>query len=267
MSKGMAAVLDDLLATLAATPLVSVTALGKRHGGHEVLRGVDLALRRGEIVALLGHSGAGKSTLLRCVGGLEAFQDGALGIHGRPPPQPGSWRRSVGWVFQGLHLPPHLSLGEHLMQMPALVTRPDAAADVRELLARVGLAERFDALPGELTAAQRQRAAIAHALAPEPAVLLCDDLTAADDPEQAGEIGAAVRALACDGLALLLATHDLALARHADRVVFLHEGRVHEAGPSPELLARPRTPELARLLAMHRPRPCRRSAWTGEQFG
>ncbi|MFG6488011.1 ATP-binding cassette domain-containing protein [Roseateles sp. BYS78W] len=258
----MAAVLDDLLATLAATPLVSVAALHKRHGHREVLRGVDLELRRGEVVALLGRGGAGKSTLLRCIAGLEGFHDGTLSLQGRPPPQPGTWRRAVGWVFQGLHLPPDIGLGWHLMQSAALADRPNAAALAHELLARVGLAELFDALPGGLTAAQRQRAALAHALAPGPTVLLCDDLTSADDPEQAGEVGAAARALASDGLALLLATHDPALARHADRIVFLHDGRVLESGPPAELLARPQTPELKRLLATQRPAPHRRSAWS-----
>jgi len=246
---GMAAVLDDLLVALATTPAASVTGLHKRHGDREVLRGVELSLARGEVVALLGAPGSGKSTLLRCLAGVEPFDRGTFSLRGRPPPRPDAWRRSVGWVFQGLPLSPQLSLGQHLMRAPPLVGRADAAAQARELLARVGLAEMFGAPAGTLTAAQRQRVAIAHALATEPAVLLCDDLTDAGDLEQAGEVGAAARSLASDGLSLLLATHDPALARHADRVVILHEGRVQALGAPGELLdPQPRQPAWRRWL-------------------
>lgn len=247
---GMAAVLDDLLVALAAAPAASVTGLHKRRGDREVLRGVDLSLARGEVVALLGAPGSGKSTLLRCLAGVEPFDHGTFRLLGRPPPRLGAWRRSMGWVFQGLPLSPQLSLGQQLMQAPALADRADAAAQARELLARVGLAELFGAPAGALTAAQRQRAAIAHALAPGPAVLLCDDLTDPGDQEQAGEVGAAARSLAGDGLSLLMATHDVALARHADRVVLLHEGRVQASGAPGELLGPPpRQPAWRRWLA------------------
>ena len=247
---GMAAVLDDLLVALATTPAASVAGLHKRHGDREVLRGVDLALAPGEVVALLGAAGSGKSTLLRCLAGVEPFDQGSFSLRGRPPPRPDVWRRSVGWVFQGLPLPSQLSLGQHLAQAPALVDRADAAVQARELLARVGLAELFGAPAGALTAAQRQRVAIAHALAPEPTVLLCDDPTDPGDLEQAGEVGAAARSLASNGLSLLLATHDAALARHADRVVILHEGRVQASGAPGELLGPPsRLPAWWRWLA------------------
>lgn len=228
---GMAAVLDDLLAAAAAVPLVSITALGRRHGNEEVLRGVDLAVQRGEIVAVVGASGAGKSTLLRCVAGLEPFQSGALSVLGRPPPEPAAPRQPVSLVFQGLNLLPELTAGQNVMQAPSLALRPGAAGQARELLARVGMAGAFDALPAELTAAQQQRVVIARALAPEPALLLCDDLTSPSDPEQAGEVGLALQALAADGLAVLLATHDPGLAGAADRVVLLRDGRVHEVAP------------------------------------
>lgn len=233
---GMGEVLDDLLAAVATTPALSVASLSRRHGNREVLRGIDLSLRRGEVVALLGAAGAGKSTLLRCLAATEPFEQGLFSLRGRPPQRLDIWRRSVGWLFQGVPAPHHLGLGQYLMQAPALMGRVDAPLQARELLARVGLAELFGMPLGQLTAAQRQRAAIAHALAPDPSVLLCDDITDPQDPEQAGEVGAAARSLACDGLSLLLATQDPALALHAHRVVILHEGRVQAMGAPAEML-------------------------------
>jgi polar amino acid transport system ATP-binding protein len=246
---GMAAALDDPLAVQAAEPFISIAALSKRYGSQDVLKGFDLQVMPGEVVAVTGASGAGKSTLLRCVYGLEGFQSGAVSLLGRPPPQPGSPHQRVALVFQGLNLLPQLSVGANVMLAPALAQRPDAAGQARELLARVGLAEAFDKPAGALTAAQQQRVVIARALAPEPAVLLCDDLTSPADPELAGEVALVLRALAGDGMAVLVATGDPGLACAADRVVFLHAGRVHEAGPPGALLGAPRTRELRRLLA------------------
>ncbi|RZJ10215.1 MAG: amino acid ABC transporter ATP-binding protein [Rubrivivax sp.] len=242
---GMAALLDNLLAARAATPVVRVAGLRKRHGKHEVLRGLDLELRRGETVALLGCNGAGKSTLLRCVAGLEGFHDGTLTVQGRPPVPPGGRRRAVSLVFQGLNLAPHLSIGANLMASPGLAERPGA---VLEVLARVGLATHFDVLPGGLSPAQQQRVVIARAIVPNPAVLLCDDVTTPDDPAQAGEVGVLLRSLAANGMAVLISTHDLSLAGTADRVVFLHDGQAHESGPSADLLGAPQTRELRRFL-------------------
>ncbi|RZL32481.1 MAG: amino acid ABC transporter ATP-binding protein [Rubrivivax sp.] len=246
----MAAVFeDDPYMVAAAEPLVSVTALYKRYGNQEALCGVDLTLNCGEIVAVIGGRGAGKSTLLRCVAGRERFQSGTVSVQGRPPPEPSAPRQPVNLIFQGLNLLPHLSVGLNLMLAPALAQRPGAAGQARELLARLGMAESFDRLPGQLSPAQRQRVVIARALAPEPVVLLCDDLTSPADREQAGEVGMALRALAGDGLAVLLATDDPGLAGNADRVVFLHEGRVHESGTPKALFGRPRTSALRRFLA------------------
>lgn len=248
---GMAAVLDDDSFTTpeAAAPALSITTLCRRHGNHDVLCGIDLSVMRGEIVAVVGAGGAGKSTLLRCVAGLERFQSGTLSVLGRPALEAGGPRPAVGLAFQGLNLSSRLTVGQNVMEAPALAQRPGAAGQARELLARVGLAEAFDALPGDLTAAQQQRAVIARALAPEPVLLLCDDLTSPADPEQAGEVGLTLQALAADGLAVLVATRDPGLARAADRVVFLHAGRVHEAGPPGVLFDAPRSTALRRFLA------------------
>jgi len=227
-------------------PLVRITSLHKCHGAREVLCGVDLDLMPGEVVAVVGGSGAGKSTLLRCVAGLEGFQAGALSLHGRPLPQGG--HRRVAWLFQGRNLTPQLSVGANVMLAAC------AAGQAREVLARVGLAEQFGAMPAELTAAQQQRVALARAVATEPALLLCDDIASLADPELAGEVAMALRALAYDGLTVLLATPDLAFARSvADRVVFLREGRVLAAAPveAAEPTSGPSTasPTLARRSA------------------
>ena len=206
-------------------PLVRITSLHKRHGAREVLCGVDLDLMPGEVVAVVGGSGAGKSTLLRCVGGLAGFQAGSLTLHGRPIPLGG--HRRVAWLFQGRNLTPQLSVGANVMLAAC------AAGQAREVLARVGLAEQFGAMPAQLSAAQQQRVALARAVATEPALLLCDDIASSADVEVAGEVAMALRALAFDGLAVLLATNDLAFARSvADRVVFLRDGRVLAAAPA-----------------------------------
>lgn len=214
------------------SPLLRIAGLRKRHGAHEVLCGVDLDVMPGEVVAVLGGSGAGKSTLLRCVNGQEGFQAGALTLRGRPLP-PGGHRR-VAWLFQGRGLMPQLSVAANVMQAAC------AASQAREVLARVGLAAQFDTLAGELTDAQQQRVVLARAVAAEPALLLCDDIASSAEPELAGEVAVALRALALDGLAVLLATPDLGFARSvADRVVLLHEGRVQAAASASVRRAQP----------------------------
>ena len=246
---GMAARLDDFHPAPTA-PALRIAALRKSYGEHEVLKGVDLDLMRGEVVALIGASGSGKSTLLRCLNGLERFQQGSLALCGRPAIHEGALRQQVSLIFQGFNLQPQLSVGRNVMLAPPLLGKCSAADDARELLARVGLAEKFDALPGQLSPGQQQRVVIARALAIEPAVLLCDDITMAADLELAGEVGLVVEALAYEGMTLLMATHDLHFVRRvADRVVFMHEGRVHETGAPCDLFGAPRTPEFRRFLS------------------
>lgn len=222
---------------LDVAPLLRIAGLRKRYDHGEVLCGVDLDLMPGEVVAVVGGSGAGKSTLLRCVSGLEGFQAGSLTLRGRPLPL-GGYRR-VAWLFQGLNLTPQLSVAANVMLAGC------AASQAREVLARVGLADQFGAMPAALSAAQQQRVVLARAVATEPTVLLCDDIASSADPELAGEVAVALRAMAFDGLTVLLATPDLAFARSvADRVVLLHEGRVLAAAP-----VEPMQPERGRSTA------------------
>ena len=162
-------------------------------------------------------------------------------------------RQRVGMIFQGFNLFPHLTVGKNVMLAPKLVKQTDAAAgeaQARKLLERVGLAEKYDAYPDQLSGGQQQRVAIARALAMEPAVLLCDEITSALDPELVGEVLRVVESLADEGMTLLMVTHEMSFARKvSDRVIFMHQGCVHEMGPPQELFASPKTPELQQFLA------------------
>ena len=242
-------------------PIVRVRALRKRFGTHEVLQGIDLDVRPGEVIAVIGKSGSGKSTLLRCINGLEEFQEGALQVDGQPLKHGDAramraLRQRVGMIFQSFNLFPHLTVGRNVMLAPTLVKARDAAAaeaQARQLLARVGLAEKFDAWPDQLSGGQQQRVAIARALAMEPSVMLCDEITSALDPELVGEVLKVVESLADDGMTLLMVTHEMNFARKvSDRVVFMHAGRIHEMGPPAQLFGAPQTPELQQFLsALH----------------
>ena len=244
-----------------ARPLVEIEALRKRYGDNEVLKGVDLAVQPGEVIALIGKSGSGKSTLLRCINGLEHFDEGQLAVDGQPLLHGNAaamrgLRQRVGMIFQSFNLFPHLSVGRNVMLAPTLVKQRDtraAQAQAERLLARVGLAEKFDAYPDQLSGGQQQRVAIARALAMEPAVLLCDEITSALDPELVGEVLRVVESLADEGMTLLMVTHEMNFARRvADRVVFMHAGRVHEVGTPDAMFGDPRTPELQQFLgALH----------------
>ncbi len=239
-------------------PIVDIAALRKSFGANEVLKGIDLQVAPGEVTALIGKSGSGKSTLLRCINGLETFESGALTVDGQPllhdnPAAMRALRQRVGMIFQSFNLFPHLSVGRNVMLAPTLVKKKggeQAQAQARQLLARVGLAEKFDAMPDQLSGGQQQRVAIARALAMEPGVLLCDEITSALDPELVGEVLRVVEGLADEGMTLLMVTHEMNFARKvSDRVIFMHQGRVHEMGPPEELFARPRTPELQQFLS------------------
>jgi polar amino acid transport system ATP-binding protein len=238
--------------------IVEIKQLRKSFGTNEVLKGIDLRVQAGEVIAIIGKSGSGKSTLLRCINGLEEFQSGSLTVNGKAlvynnPQAMRELRQSVGMVFQNFNLFPHLTVGKNIMLAPRLVKAQDAsagAAAARQLLERVGLAEKFDAWPDELSGGQQQRVAIARALAMQPAVLLCDEITSALDPELVGEVLKVVESLAQDGMTLLMVTHEMSFARRvSDRVIFMHQGRVHEMGAPETLFTAPQTAELKQFLS------------------
>ncbi|GAB3183613.1 amino acid ABC transporter ATP-binding protein [Hydrogenophaga aquatica] len=237
---------------------VSIRGLRKSYGSNEVLKGIDLEVRPGEVIAIIGKSGSGKSTLLRCVNGLETFQHGDLRVQGLPlvyndATAMRALRQQVGMIFQQFNLFPHLSVGRNVMLAPGLVKKTAAnvlEARARELLQRVGLGDKFDAFPDQLSGGQQQRVAIARALAMEPGILLCDEITSALDPELVGEVLAVVESLAQEGMTLLMVTHEMNFARKvSDRVIFMHQGRVHETGAPDELFANPQTAELKQFLS------------------
>ncbi|HEV7577727.1 MAG TPA: amino acid ABC transporter ATP-binding protein [Caldimonas sp.] len=242
----------------AAAGIVEIAGLRKRFGANEVLKGIDLSVRQGEVIAIIGKSGSGKSTLLRCINGLEVFDEGTLTVDGNAllhgdKAAMRRLRQRVGMIFQSFNLFPHLSVGRNVMLAPTLVKKR-ASTDVvelaRKLLARVGLAERFDARPDELSGGQQQRVAIARALAMEPAVLLCDEITSALDPELVGEVLRVVESLAQEGMTLLMVTHEMSFARRvSDRIVFMHAGRIREVGPPQQIFGSPQTAELKQFLS------------------
>lgn len=239
-------------------PLLAIQGLHKSFGDNEVLKGIDLQVTAGEVIAIIGKSGSGKSTLLRCINGLETFQAGTLTVdrqallhHDAHAMR--ALRQKVGMIFQSFNLFPHLKVGQNIMLAPGLVKQQDKASaesKARQLLDRVGLAEKFDAWPDQLSGGQQQRVAIARALAMEPQILLCDEITSALDPELVGEVLLVVERLAEEGMTLLMVTHEMNFARKvADRVIFMHQGRVHESGSPNELFGNPQTPELVQFLS------------------
>ena len=243
---------------MAVEPIIVIRGLRKRFGDNEVLKGIDLSVQPGEVIAIIGKSGSGKSTLLRCINGLEVFQEGSLTVdaqsldHGNSAAMR-ALRQRVGMIFQSFNLFPHLTVGRNIMLAPGLVkkVRGEAAqARAHRLLERVGLAEKFDAWPDQLSGGQQQRVAIARALAMDPAVLLCDEITSALDPELVGEVLRVVESLADEGMTLLMVTHEMSFARKvADRVVFMHAGLIHEMGPPQQLFSQPQTAELRQFLS------------------
>jgi len=228
----------------------------KRFGERMVLSGVSLDVAEREVIAFVGSSGSGKSTLLRCVNLLEPIDDGRILLDGDdisvPGLAPDPIRRRIGMVFQSFNLFPHLSVIDNVALGPRKVlklAKRDAIERARDLVARLGLADRADAYPDQLSGGQQQRVAIARSLAVEPEVMLLDEITSALDPELVGEVLDVVRELKGNGMTMLLATHEMAFAREiADRVCFLHEGRILEQGTPEELFTSPREPRTQQFL-------------------
>ena len=237
---------------------VDIQGLRKSYGTHEVLKGIDLQVQAGEVIAIIGKSGSGKSTLLRCINGLEVFQHGTLTVQSQAlvyddAAAMRALRQQVGMIFQSFNLFPHLSVGDNIMLAPGLVKKtpkPELQATALRLLARVGLSDKLNASPEQLSGGQQQRVAIARALAMAPGILLCDEITSALDPELVGEVLAVVESLAQEGMTLLMVTHEMNFARKvSDRVVFMHQGLVHEMGAPDTLFVNPQTPELQQFLS------------------
>jgi polar amino acid transport system ATP-binding protein len=237
-------------------PVIEVRGVTKAFGDTPVLRGIDLAVREHEAVALIGASGSGKSTLLRCIDLLEPIDDGDVLLDGEvvtdPAVDPVAVRRRLGLVFQAFNLFPHLSVLDNVALAPVRaqrLSRAEARARATELLARFGLSGREEERPDNLSGGQQQRVAIARALATEPRALLLDEITSALDPELVGEVLEVVRDLKAGGTTMLLATHEMGFARDvADEVCFLHEGRILERGAPAAVLEAPEQPETQRFL-------------------
>lgn len=230
---------------------------------HEVLRGIDLEVSEGEVVALIGASGSGKSTLLRTVNLLEPIDDGRILLRGDdisdPRVDPDAVRARIGVVFQQYNLFPHLTvLGNITLALRHVhrISRREADAAALALLERVGLADKAASHPDRLSGGQQQRVAIVRAIATSPDLLLLDEITSALDPELVGEVLDLVRSLADDGMTIVMATHEMAFARDvADRVVFLDAGRILEQGPPADVFGSPREERTRAFLARFTPGP------------
>ncbi|NTY59350.1 ATP-binding cassette domain-containing protein [Mycolicibacterium sphagni] len=236
--------------------ILSVRGLVKSYGERTVLDGVDLDVAEHQVVVLIGASGSGKSTLLRCVDLLEDIDDGQIFLDGRDISDPrvntDAARRAMGMAFQSFNLFPHMSVLHNITLAPRVVhgrDRREADDRGRELLARVGLAEKADAYPDKLSGGQQQRVAIARALAYDPRLLLLDEITSALDPELVGEVLELVGELATSGRTIVMATHEMGFARQvADTVCFLDGGRIIESGDAEQVLTNPQHERTQQFL-------------------
>jgi polar amino acid transport system ATP-binding protein len=238
-------------------PLVEIKDIQKSFGPVEVLKRVSLSVEKGEIVAVIGRSGSGKSTLLRCINGLERVQSGRISVDGMEVTSSdtnlNTLRERVGMVFQSYNLFPHLNVERNVtLALRKVRKMPEAAArDIaREMVAKVGLADKIGAYPDELSGGQQQRVAIARSLAMQPTMMLFDEITSALDPELVGEVLKVLEQLAREGMTMMLVTHEMNFAKNvADRVIFMHQGQIHEDGPARDTLIEPRTAELRSFLS------------------
>jgi len=238
------------------TPRIAIEDVTKYFGETLVLDGIDLAVAPHEVVCLIGASGSGKSTLLRCVNRLTDFDHGSIRLDGVTVDDPSLGRtglqRRVGIVFQSYNLFPTMTVLDNITLAPRRVhrrPRAEAEATARALLARFGMERHAASYPEQLSGGQQQRVAIVRALATDPDVLLLDEVTAALDPELVGEVLAIVRDLKDRGLTMMIVTHEMGFAREvADRVAFLHEGRIVEAAPPARLFTAPEHPRTRQFL-------------------
>lgn len=244
-------------------PLLTMQDICKSFGGLEVLKGIDLTVSQGEVVAIIGPSGSGKSTLLRCATLLERIDRGAIAYgeltmaRGAPAVYADKQtlqkiRTQFGLVFQNFNLFPHFSVLRNLTEAPVRVLgqkKEEAEANARRLLEKVGLSDRADAYPYQLSGGQQQRVAIARALALSPGLLFFDEPTSALDPELTGEILKVIRSLAKEHMTMVIVTHEMAFARDvADRVVFMDGGVIVEEGAPQNVIERPQNPRTKAFL-------------------
>lgn len=246
-----------------ASSMITVRNLSKSFKGQSVLKGIDLDIAAGEVVAIIGPSGSGKTTLLRCLNLLETPDGGSIRVGeieieaGRPISQQQGLirklRQQVGFVFQNFNLFPHRSALENIIEGPLVVKKQprDKAIELgRQLLAKVGLAGKEDAYPKRLSGGQQQRVAIARALAMEPDVILFDEPTSALDPELVGEVLATIRALAEENRTLVIVTHEMSFARDvANRAIFIDGGVIVEQGDARELFSAPKQARTQQFLS------------------
>ena len=236
--------------------IIRVSGLVKRFGGVTALNNVDLSIRRGDVVVIVGPSGSGKSTLLRSLNLLETPTEGDVIFEGKSVMKAGKdinvLRERIGMVFQQFNLFPHLTVLENICIAPMKVKKVPRAQIERtamELLARVGLAEKAKAYPGQLSGGQKQRVAIVRALAMEPDVMLFDEPTSALDPEMVGEVLDVMKRLAADGMTMVVVTHEMGFAREVgDRVLFMDEGIIMEQGTPAEVFGNPQNPRTQDFL-------------------
>jgi polar amino acid transport system ATP-binding protein len=253
--------------------MIEIRGVTKAFGPNPVLRGVDLDITASEVVCLIGPSGSGKSTLLRCVNFLESYDAGEIRIEGkligyrdgaaglRQPMAAKDlreMRREIGMVFQHFNLWPHMSALDNVAEPLRRVRRLDttqAAARARETLARVGLADKATAHPASLSGGQQQRVAIARALAMQPRLMLFDEPTSALDPELVGEVLEVMRALATEGMTMLIVTHEMGFAAHvADRIAFIDEGKIIEQGAPRHVFHESAEPRVRQFLQTYHDR-------------
>jgi len=250
-----------------ATPMLHAAGVHKRFGRTEVLRGIDLDVNRGEVAVIIGASGSGKSTFLRCINHLERINAGLLLVDGEligyrqdgdrlielREKEVARRRSEIGMVFQRFNLFPHRTALENITEAPMHVRgihRVAAEARGRQMLDRVGLADKADAYPAQLSGGQQQRVAIARALAMEPKLMLFDEPTSALDPELVGEVLDAMKQLAKDGMTMVVVTHEMGFAREVgDQMIFIDEGRVVERGTPKEVLTSPKEPRTKAFLS------------------
>ncbi|CAM3439334.1 amino acid ABC transporter ATP-binding protein [Hydrogenibacillus schlegelii] len=240
-----------------AAPLISVRGVSKSFGTNRVLKKIDLDVYPQEVVVIIGPSGSGKSTLLRCLNLLETVDEGEIVVDGvrltDPKTDVDAVRRELGMVFQHFHLFPHMTVLENLILAPMKVRRRprDAAvADARELLRKVGLADKEDAYPDALSGGQQQRVAIARALMMKPKAMLFDEPTSALDPEMVKEVLDVMKSLAREGMTMVVVTHEMGFAREVgDRVVFMDQGEIVEVGTPEAIFSRPQNPRTQTFLS------------------